>query len=102
MSKERQKNWTDMVTLEGSPPNTEMIFLDPFPRDALFKYMSVTACTKIRQLELTVLETKISYLRILDFFPRQETKRCETNSARTPSSKKETGHTRNASGCESH
>jgi hypothetical protein len=57
-------------------------------RDVLFRYASVTTCTKIRQLELTVLEAKISYLRILDFFPRQETKSCETNSARTPSSKK--------------
>jgi len=51
--------------------------------------MSVTTSTKIRQLELTVLEAEISYLRIFDFLPRQETKCCETNSARVPSSKKE-------------
>ena len=59
-------------------------------RDVLFGYVSVMTCTKVRQLELTVLEAEISYLRILDFFPRQETKSCETISATTPGSKNET------------
>ena len=58
-------------------------------RDVLFRCMNVTVCTKIRQLELTVLEAEISYLRILDLFPRQETKCCEANSAEEPSNKKE-------------
>jgi hypothetical protein len=88
---ERQKNRTDMVTLEGSPPNAEIYFWIHFKARRSFQiYMSVTTCTKIRQLELTVLEAEISYLRILDFFPGQETKSCETNSTRTPGSKNET------------
>ena len=91
MPEGRQTTWTDMVTLEGSPPNAEIYFWTHFKARRSFQVkVSVTTCTKIRKFELTVLKAEISYLCVPDFFPRQETKCCETNSARAPSSKKET------------
>ena len=46
-------------------------------RDVLFKWMSVVTWVKNCRLELTILKTQIAYLRVLNFFPRQEAKCCE-------------------------
>ena len=49
-------------------------------QDVLFKWMSVTTCTRINQLGLTILKAEIAYLRVLDFFPWQEAQCCEADS----------------------
>jgi hypothetical protein len=68
------------VTLEGSPPNAEIYFWTHFKARRSFQVDECHDQYEYTYIELTILEAEIAYLRILDFFPRQEAKRCEANS----------------------